>query len=125
MKILPLESVQYLRPYACSHRSDCSTCPSHGKDCHFPNPYNATNKELESVPYICEVYAKDGNQNETDDTHAVVLTFDEIVEDYNEMKNDPLVPEGIRECMDEEWPDVYAYLRDCIDNGLHPCTIIE
>lgn len=125
MKILPLESVEYLRPYACSYRSDCSKCPSFGKDCHFPNPYNATKEQLASVPYIAELWEDDaGNVVGTPDDGAVVITFDEIREEYERMRASSMT-DGIRECFNEEWPDVYAYLRDCIDQGLHPCSILE
>lgn len=126
MKILPLDSVQYLRPYPCSSRSVCSKCPSFGRDCHFPNPYHATKNELESVPYIAEIWTDDdGNVVGTPDNGAVVLSFDEIRAEYDRMKSDPSEEYMSKEEFNEVLPDVYAYLRDCIDNGLHPCTIID
>ena len=127
MKILPIDSVEYLRPYACSSRSDCAKCPSFGKDCHFPNPYKATKQELSSVPYIAELWTTDdGKTVGTPDDGAVVITFDEIRKEYDRM-NANVETDGYmsREEFNESWPDVYAYLRDCIDNGLHPCTIVE
>ena len=111
MKILPIDKVEYLRHTA----SD---------DARFPNPDDATEEQLRSVPYICEVYTKDGVSIETTDTTAVVLTFDEIKADYDDMKTN-LEPDAFRECFNAEYTDVYDYLRDCIDQALHPCTILE
>lgn len=126
MKKLPRSSVQYLRPYSCSSKADCTKCPSFGRDCHFPNPYNATKQELESVPYITELWNDDdGKIIGTDEDTAVVVTFGELRKEYDNMnanvENDGYMS---REEFDECWPDVYAWLRDCIDNGYHPCSII-
>ena len=110
MKILPIESVEYLRINATD-------------DSRFPNPDDATDEQLRSVPYICEVYTKDGKSFETTATTAVVLTFAEIEADYYDMKAN-LSPDAFRECFNEEYSDVYDYIRDCIDQALHPCRIL-
>ena len=121
MKIYPIESVQYLRPYSCDFRSDCSKCDAYRRDCHFPNPYNATDKELESVPYITEVWSDgDGLIDYDFDTQRIVVTFAELLDDFNNWNQsaDPLMSN------DERYDSVYDWIRECIDNGLHPCRIL-
>ena len=126
MRIVPIESVTYLRPYACSSRSDCHKCPSFGRDCHFPHPYKATNEELKSVPYLAELWADEaGRMVGTHDSEAVILSFDEINEEYIRMKNDPSEEYMSKEEFNEVYPNVFEYLRACIDQGLHPCAVSE
>lgn len=121
MKILPIDKVKYLRPYACSSRSDCTACSAFGRDCHFPNPYKATKQELESVPYVTELWPLSAGEPllHLDHDHVCVVTFDELQASFDEWEQDadPLLGE------DERYADVYEWMRDCIDNGFHPCLV--
>lgn len=103
MKIVPVTAVEYLR-----------TQP--GDNVRFPNPYDATEEQLRSVPYIAEVWSDDDGIIDYDfDTERIVITFDEILADFNawDQSED-----------DSHYDNVYEYLRECIDNGFHPCKLL-
>lgn len=121
MKIVPVENITFLRPYACSFRSDCSKCPSFGKDCHFPNPYNATDSDLRSVPYLAELWGdENGRIIDCSDNERIIISFNEINAEFESMKSEP-----DSHVADYGWETVYDYLRDCIDNGFHPVSVKE
>ena len=122
MKIVPVENITYLRPYACSFRSDCSKCPNHGIDCLFSHPYKATDEELRSVPYLTEIWYENGKHVDFDShNECIIVTFEEIKKSFNEwnQSEDELLD------TDEHYDTVYDWMRDCIDNGLHPVSIKE
>ena len=99
MKFVPCSDVTYLR-------DNCHD------DSRFPNPHDATNEVLESVPYLAELWwDADGVYVRPSDGWCVVVTFDEIRQFFGD-------PDDY-----EEWDNVYDYLRDCIDNGFHPVTV--
>ena len=103
MKIVPITAVEYLR-----HNSN--------DDKHFPNPWEATQEQLRSVPYIAEVWSDDTGIIDYDfDTERIVVTFDEIADDFRKWD------QTVEEC---PYENVYDYLSDCIDNGLHPCKLL-
>lgn len=121
MKIVPVSSVDYLRPYACSFKSDCYKCPSFGKNCHFPHPYKATDEDLRSVPYLAELWGDENNNLiKCSDDEAVIISFDDVNAEFESMKNEPN-----SQVSDYGWHTVYDYLRDCIDQGLHPVSVKE
>lgn len=100
MRIVPLSNVDYLR----SHPNDSSR---------FPSPFWATDRQLESVEYITELWwGDDGEPVHTNDDERIVVTFDEIDELYRSMPDDF-----------DDWHSPHAFLRDCIDNGFHPCLV--
>lgn len=122
MKIVPSESVKYLRPYSCSVRSDCSKCPNNGTDCLFAHPYKATEEQLRSVLYDAELWFENGKHVDFDShNESIIVTFEDIEKSFNEwnQEEDELLDEN------ERYESVYDWLRECIDNGLHPCEIIE
>ena len=122
MKIVPCEKVEYLRPYSCSFRSDCSKCTSHRTDCLFAHPYKATEEELRSVSYVTEIWFEHGKHVDFNShTECIIVTFDEIKASFDEWN------QGEDEMLDsdERYETVYDWLRECIDNGLHPCKILE
>lgn len=103
MKIVPVTAVEYLR-----YNSN--------DDKRFPNPWEATKDQLQSVPYIAEVWSDDTGIIDYDfDTERIVVTFDEI------RKNFEAWDQTAEEC---PYNNVYDYLADCIDNGLHPCKLL-
>ena len=101
MRIVPLSNVDYLR----SHPNDSSR---------FPSPFWATDRQLESVEYVAELWwDDDGVPYHISDDFRIVVTFDDIEQFYD------TTPDGY-----DDWHgDVHAYLRDCIDNGFHPCLV--
>lgn len=106
MMFVPRSDVTYLR-------DNCRD------DSRFPNPYDATDEQLESVPYLAEI-AWDENFNYVSqrDGESFIVTFDEIRDFFNDWKASGE--------MDEDYPPdftVYEWIRDCIDNGLHPVTV--
>ncbi len=122
MKIVPSDSVTFLRPYSCSVRSDCSKCPNRSVDCLFPHPYKATEEELRSVPYIAKIWFEDGKHVDFNSyTECIIVTFEDIMKSFNEwnQSEDELLD------TDERYDSVYDWMRECIDNGLHPCKVIE
>ena len=103
MKIVPVSAVEYLR----CNSSDSSQ---------FPNPWEATHEQLRSVPYIAECWYNDtGFVNYDFDMERIVVTFDDIANDFNKWD------QTVEEC---PYDNVYEYLGDCIDNGLHPCKLL-
>ena len=122
MKIVPSESVTFLRPYSCSYRSDCSKCPNKGTDCLFPHPYKASEEEMRSVPYVTEIWFENGKHIDFDShNECIIVSFDEIEKSFIEwnQEEDELLDK------DERYETVYDWMRDCIDNGLHPCRISD
>lgn len=103
MKIVPVNAVEYLR-----YNPD---------DNHrFPSPFEATDEQLRSVPYIAEVWSDDTGIIDYDfDTERVIVSFDEIRTSFEAWD------QSVEEC---PYTDVYEYLRDCIDHGYHPCELL-
>ena len=100
MRIVSVDHVDYLR----SHPFDSSR---------FPSPFWVTDAQLEAVEYITELWwSDDGEPIHTTDDERIVVTFDEIAELYAS------TPEDLN-----EWHSPHAFLRDCIDNGFHPCLV--
>lgn len=108
MRILPVESVQYLRYNA-------------NDNARFPNPYDATDEQLRSVEYVTELWPMCGPLLHVDSDKCIVVTFDELSRSFDEWEQptDPALD------TDERYETVYDWLRDCIDHGLHPCTVTD
>lgn len=104
MKIVPTESVRYLR----HNPSD---------DRYFPAPYKATDEQIESVLYVTELWDDEhgGFLQYDEDTERVIVTFDEIKRSFEDWDQSD---------EDQHYDDVHDYIRDCIDNGYHPCELI-
>lgn len=103
MKIVSASSVEYLRWQPGDTRN-------------FPNPWEATHEQLRSVPYIAECWYDGKRFVDYDfDTERIVVTFDELLADFEKWD------QTVEEC---PYSDVYEYLGDCIDNGLHPCKLL-
>lgn len=102
MRILQDKSVKFLRH-----------TPS--DDSRFPNPWEASNEQLESVDYIAEIWPMSGPLLHVDDDMRIVVTFSELKQSYDEWDQSD---------MDEPYDSVHDWIRDCIDHGIHPCSII-
>lgn len=106
MRIVPLSSVEYLRQYC-------------GDNSRFPDPYTATEEQMQSVPYVAEVWATSSGIVHYDFmTERVIVSFDEIRTMFDNWKK--------TEEFKEDYPSdctVYEWLRDCIDSGFHPCEL--
>ena len=85
----------------------------------FPNPWEATDEQLESVLYVAEIWDSDGELVHVDRNHMIVVSFDEIKKSFDEWDQDS--DEFMEE--DEHYNDVHDYIRDCIDHGYHPCRL--
>lgn len=96
MRIVSAERVTYSR--------------SHG----FPAPYEATEEQLRSTEYVTELWPMSGPLLHVDESLMIVVTFDELSRSFDEW--DQIEDE-------EKYQTVFDWLRDCIDNGLHPCTV--
>lgn len=103
MQIVPNTAVEYLR-----YNSNDAT--------RFPNPWEATQEQLRSVPYIAEVWSDETGLIHYDASNEViVVSFDDIMKDFEAWD------QTVEEC---PYDNVYEYLADCIDHGLHPCKLL-
>jgi len=100
MRIVPASSVQYLRDTVTD--SD-----------RFPNPWDASNEQLESVLYCAEIWSNCDKVTHCNSDELVIVTFSEISESFDLWDQSDLAD-------DEKYADVHDYLRDCIDHGFHP-----
>ena len=103
MKIVPVTSVEYLRHTPSDNAS-------------FPNPFEATQEQFRSVLYVAECWSDDNGIIDYDfNTERLVVTFDEIEKSFDKWD------QSVEEC---PYDNVYDYLADCIDNGIHPCKLL-
>lgn len=98
MKIVPMTKVSFSR--------------DHG----FPAPYDATDEQLRSTEYVTELWPMCGPLLHVGNDKCIVVTFDELSRSFDEW-------EQVED--EEKYQTVLDWLRDCIDHGLHPCTIID
>lgn len=103
MKIVPASSVVWLRDEGL-----------------FPAPWKATDEQIRSVDYVAELWYDNGVPVHVKKDQLIVVTFDEIIKDFDDWDQDK--DEMLGE--DERYDTVYDYLADCIDHGYHPCKII-
>jgi len=85
----------------------------------FPNPYEATDEQIESVPYVTEIWPMSGPLLHVANDLCIVVTFAELKQSFDEWEqdDDPLLDTN------ERYASAHDWIRDCIDHGFHPCHV--
>lgn len=106
MRIVSADKVDYLR----FDQSEANR---------FPNPYDATDEQIESVPYVTEIWPMIGPLLHVADDLRIIVTFAELKQSFDEWEQggDPLLDTN------ERYTSAHDWIRDCIDHGLHPCHV--
>lgn len=82
--------------------------------------------QMRAAFYEAEIWFEADSLLHRFDNIAVIVSFDEINELYNDMMREARA-DGEEEYIEmlENWPTVFDYLRDTLGHGLHPVELSD
>ena len=87
---------------------------TYSRDHGFPAPWEASDTQLQSTDYVTELWPMTGPLLHVSDDLRIVVSFDDLRQSFDDWEQGD---------DSERYATVFDWLRDCIGNGLHPCTV--